>query len=503
MLAQLATFAWDAPSVDLHALAPEIVVTATLVILLVVDAFTGDDQRWAASSIAGIGLLVALIPVATLAYDGVERILFGGAYVVDDFALVLKALFLLSAYVVVLLSTNYIAEGDYWEGEYYEMILASVLGMMVMASARDLISIFVALELLSIPAYMMAAWRKRDVKSDEAGLKYYLMGVFASAVMLYGMSVLYGYTGSTLLADIAPRIGELATSTPLVTLGIVFVVIGFAFKVSAVPFHTWAPDTYEGAPTPVTAFLAVASKAAGFVALLTLLFVGFWPRHDVWQPLLWVLSAATMFVGNFIALRQTNVVRMLAYSGIAQAGYILAPLAVAGASPEAASQALHSVVIYLVIYAAMNLGAFAVVLAVARKTRSAEISTYGGLFSYAPGLTVCMSIFMFSLAGIPPAAGWFAKLGIFQALASAGTTSGYVLAVLVALNSVIAFAYYGRLMRVMWMDDAPDGDVSPIKVPWSLTAALAITVAVTLVAGVLPGLVTHFTDPITLLAVGS
>jgi len=503
LLAQLATFAWDAPSVDLHALAPEIVVTATLVILLVVDAFTGDDQRWAASSIAGIGLLVALIPVATLAYDGVERILFGGAYVVDDFALVLKALFLLSAYVVVLLSTNYIAEGDYWEGEYYEMILASVLGMMVMASARDLISIFVALELLSIPAYMMAAWRKRDVKSDEAGLKYYLMGVFASAVMLYGMSVLYGYTGSTLLADIAPRIGELATSTPLVTLGIVFVVIGFAFKVSAVPFHTWAPDTYEGAPTPVTAFLAVASKAAGFVALLTLLFVGFWPRHDVWQPLLWVLSAATMFVGNFIALRQTNVVRMLAYSGIAQAGYILAPLAVAGASPEAASQALHSVVIYLVIYAAMNLGAFAVVLAVARKTRSAEISTYGGLFSYAPGLTVCMSIFMFSLAGIPPAAGWFAKLGIFQALASAGTTSGYVLAVLVALNSVIAFAYYGRLMRVMWMDDAPDGDVSPIKVPWSLTAALAITVAVTLVAGVLPGLVTHFTDPITLLAVGS
>lgn len=502
MLAQLVTLAWDAPKVDFHAFAPEIIVAATLVILLVVDAFTGDDQRWAASSLTGIGLLVALIPIATLAYDATDRVLFGGGYVVDDYALILKGLFLLSAYVVVLLSTNYIAEGDYWEGEYYQMILASVLGMMVMASARDLVSMFVALELLSIPAYMMAAWRKRDLRSDEAGLKYYLMGVFASAVMLYGMSVIYGYSGTTLLAEIAPKLGELATSTPLVTLGIVFVLLGFAFKVSAVPFHTWAPDTYEGAPTPVTAFLAVASKAAGFVALMTLLFVGFWGRHDVWEPLMWVLAALTMFVGNFIALRQTNVVRMLAYSGIAQAGYMLAPLAVAGSSPEAASQALHSIVIYLVIYAAMNLGAFAVVIAVARKTRSAELDSFGGLFTYAPGLTVAMSIFLFSLAGIPPAAGWFAKIGIFQALASAGTASGYILAVVVAINSVIAFAYYGRLLRVMWMEDAPDGDTTPIRVPASLTAALVLTVGVTLVFGILPGVVTHFTDPINLLAFG-
>ncbi len=502
MLAHLASFAWDAPSVDLHALAPEIVVAATLVVVLVIDAFTGEEQRWAASSVAGIGLLVALVPVATLAYDGATRVMFGGGYVVDDYALVLKALFLLSGYVVVLLSTNYIAEGDYWEGEYYQLLLASVLGMMVMASARDLISIFVALELLSIPAYMLAAWRKRDLKSDEAGVKYYLMGVFASAVMLYGMSVIYGYTGSTLLAEIAPRIGELVTSEPIITLGIVFVLIGFGFKVSAVPFHTWAPDTYEGAPTPVTAFLAVASKAAGFVALLNLIYVGFWGRHDVYEPLMWVLAALTMTIGNLIALRQTNVVRMLAYSGIAQAGYILAPLAIAGSSPEAADQALHSIVVYLLIYAAMNLGAFAVVMAVARKTRSAEIDTFGGLFSYAPGLTVAMSLFLFSLAGVPPAAGWFAKIGIFQALASAGDTSGYVLAVVVAVNSVIAFAYYGRLMRVMWMDDVPDGDTTPIRVPTSITAALVITAAVTLVIGVVPGVLTHFTDPINLLALG-
>jgi NADH-quinone oxidoreductase subunit N len=498
LLAQLLTFAWSAPSLDYHALAPEIIVAATIVVLILLDAFTGERSRWASSSVAGIGLLLALIPIATLAYDGFDRVMFGGGFVVDTYALVLQALFVVAGYVVILLSTNYIAEGDYHEGEYYTLLLSSVLGMMVMASARDLISIFIALELVSIPAYMLAAWRKRDQKSNEAGLKYYLMGVFASAILLYGMSLIFGITGSTLLVVIGAELGSYVSSQPIITLGIAFVLIGFAFKVSAVPFHQWAPDTYEGAPTPVTSFLAVASKAAGFVAILNVLFIGFYGRHDVWEPLMWALAALSMTVGNLIALRQTNVVRMLAYSGIAQAGYILAPLAVAGATLGTGGEALRSIVVYLLIYAGMNLGAFAVVLAVARKTRSAEIKSFGGLFSYAPVLTVCMTIFLFSLAGIPPAAGWFAKLSIFSSLASAGTTAGYVLAVIVGLNSVIAFGYYGRLIRVMWMDEAPDGDRTPIKVPASLSFALIITVAVTLVWGVFPGALTHFTDQVTL-----
>ena len=498
MLAQLLTFAWTAPSLDYHALAPEIIVAATIVVLILVDVFTGERSRWASSSIAGIGLLLALIPIATLAYDGVDRVMFGGGFVVDNYALVLQALFVVAGYVVILLSTNYIAEGDYHEGEYYTLLLSSVLGMMVMASARDLISIFIALELVSIPAYMLAAWRKRDQNSNEAGLKYYLMGVFASAILLYGMSLIFGITGSTLLVDIGADLGSYVSSQPIITLGIAFVLIGFAFKVSAVPFHQWAPDTYEGAPTPVTSFLAVASKAAGFVAILNVLFIGFYGRHDVWEPLMWALAALSMTVGNLIALRQTNVVRMLAYSGIAQAGYILAPLAVAGATLGTGGEALRSIVVYLLIYAGMNLGAFAVVLAVARKTRSGEIKSFGGLFSYAPTITVCMTIFLFSLAGIPPAAGWFAKLSIFSSLASAGTASGYVLAVIVGLNSVIAFGYYGRFIRVMWMDEAPDGDRTPIKVPASLSFALIITVAVTLVWGVFPGALTHFTDQVTL-----
>jgi NADH-quinone oxidoreductase subunit N len=401
---------------------------------------------------------------------------------------------------VVLLATNYIAEGDYWESEFYALVLSSVLGMVVMCSARDLLSIFVALELLSIPAYLLATWRKRDLKSNEAGIKYYLMGVFASAIMIYGMSLVFGAAGSTLLTDVAAAIGgEEPRAT--VVIGILFTIVGFAFKISAFPFHAWAPDTYEGAPTPVTAFLAVASKAAGFVAILQLVYVGFGTRDDVIEPLMWILAAGSMTAGNLMALRQTNIVRLMAYSGIAQAGYMLAPLAVFGAGAETADKGLQSIVGYLLIYAAMNLGAFGVILAVARKTRSAEISSYKGLFQYAPGLTVAMTIFLVSLAGIPPVGGWFAKLQILSALISADNASGVVMGVVVGVNSVIAFYYYGSIARAMWADDVPDGDRTPVRVPPALISAIAITVIVTIAFGVLPQAVGHFTDS-GLLAIG-
>ena len=330
LVAQAAQAPFDRPAVDWHALAPEIVIVAAAVVVILVDVIKLEEARRYMAALTGLGFLAACVPLVTLAVDGTTRELFGGAYVVDRTSLLLKALFLLSGYVIVLLSSNFIAEGDYWESEYYLMLLSAVIGMVVMCSAGDFVTIFVALELLSLPAYLLATWNKRDGKSNEAGLKYYLMGVFASALMLYGMSLVFGVAGTTILADIAPIIGDPESSTPVITLGIVFVIIGFGFKVSAVPFHTWAPDTYEGAPTPVTAFLAVASKSAGFVALLQLILLGFIERPDVVEPLMWVLSAASMTVGNLIALRQTNVVRMLAYSGVAQAGFMLAPLAVIG-----------------------------------------------------------------------------------------------------------------------------------------------------------------------------
>src|SRR5918994_7124947 len=260
---------WVSPTIDWHALAPEIILVLGINLVLLIDLSLEDSQKWAIATVTGFVTLAAFIPIVTLAVVGDDsRSMFDGRYVVDDYALILKALFLLTTYVVILMSQNELEEGGYYQGEFYVLMLCSVLGMVMMTSSRDLVSVFIALELLSIPAYMMAAWRKRDRKSNEAGVKYYLLGVFASGVLLYGMSYLYGTTGTTKLSEIAAALdGDNLLSMQVIA--VVFVIVGFGFKVSAVPFHTWAPDTYQGAPTPVTAFLSVASKAAGFVALLS------------------------------------------------------------------------------------------------------------------------------------------------------------------------------------------------------------------------------------------
>jgi len=530
------------PELDWHALAPELTLLGVGAFLTLLDIFLAERGRVITSALAGLGFLAVMIPILTLASAGVAsepRVMFDGGYVVDGYSLVLKALFVMAGYVVVLMSTNYFAEGDYWESEFYGLLASSLLGMLVMTSARDLITIFIALELLSIPAYLMATWRKRDLKSNESGLKYYLVGVVASAILLYGMSLLFGVSGSTLLEDIAfsDALGSFSDSPAMVSLGVVFIVAGLAFKVSAFPFHTWAPDTYEGAPTPVTAFLSVASKAAGFVALMNLVFVGFWGRSDVYEPTFWFLAAASMTAGNFMALRQTNIVRLMAYSGVAQAGFLLAPLAVAGDSLDVADEALSAIVAYLVIYGAMNLGVFAVIIAVARYTRTGDVESYNGLFRTAPAMAVLMTVFMASLAGVPPAGGWYAKFSIFKALVSPGTASGYILAAVAAVNAVVAVGYYGKIVARMWFEQpwqpeaeedaagsafsspatadaaatASDSDprglvsvssaaqlVAPerklMSLPAGLVLALGITLIATLLFGIVPGTLTHFTD---------
>ena len=483
---------WTAPAIDWHAIAPELILVIGINVVLFIDLNIAETKKWMIATLTGVIFLAAFIPVVTLGLelDGVPREMFDGRYVIDEYALILKALFLLVGYVVVLMSQNELEEGGYYQGEFYVLMLCSVLGMVMMASARDLISIFVALELLSIPAYMMAAWRKRSSVSNEAGVKYYLLGVFASAIMLFGMSYLYGTTATTKLTEIGAALTD-GDLLGLEVVGVVFVIVGFAFKVSAVPFHNWAPDTYEGAPTPVTAFLSVASKAAGFVALMTLIFVAFPNASDVYGPLIWVMAALTMTVGNVLALRQTNIVRMLAYSSVSQGGFILMPLAYAG-DPNAGGAALNAVVVYLLVYALMNLGAFAVVIAVSRKTNSGEISSFGGLFSYAPGMAVALTVFMASLAGIPPLGGWFAKFNAFKAVLDASTTSAYVLACIAAVNTVISAAYYFKVLRTVWVDDVPDGNTAPINPPSPIVAALAITVIGTIAVGVYPRLVAGF-----------
>ncbi|HEV3452195.1 MAG TPA: NADH-quinone oxidoreductase subunit N [Acidimicrobiia bacterium] len=469
------------PHVDFHALAPEIVLTATIIVVLVVDLFTDDPKLPA--QISSFGILGSLIPVLTLAVDGGTRSLFGGAFVVDAYSLVLTGFFLVAGYVTLLVSFDYIGEGDYYQGEYYVLLLTSVLGMVAITSARDLVSLFVALETLTIPTFVLAAWRKHDTRSNEAGIKYFLIGVLSSAVMLYGMSIIFGLANSTVLIDIH-RYASGSTPT-LFAVAVFLTLVGFAFKVSAVPFHFWAPDTYEGAPTPVTAFLSVASKAGGFVALLTIVRFGFFPSGDSWQPALWVLAAASMTLGNLAALRQTNVVRMLAYSSVAQGGFILVPLAVAG--DVHGNSAWQAVIIYILIYGAMNLGAFAAVIAAARRTRSAEIPSYAGLGRTSPAVAVMFTLFLFSLAGVPPLAGWFAKFVMFRAVFDANTTAAVVLGVIAAVNSVIAFFYYAGVARRFWFEEPSDG-VAPAtaRVPVGLGAAMALMTAVILVVGVYP-----------------
>ncbi len=494
--------AFQAPNLDYTALGPEIILTATLVVAILVDLALEERSKVWVTRLTGLGILLSTLPIFYMASEGItgqSRVMFAGAYVTDTFALVLKALLLVSGFVVFLLSFDYISEGDYYEGEFAYLVLSSLLGMVVMASARDLVTIFVALELLSIPGYLLAGWRKRDSKSNEASLKYYLLGVLASSLMLYGMSLIYGFTGSLVLSDIGPKLAGEAGDKPIVAVAIFLVIVGFAFKISAVPFHLWAPDTYEGAPTPVTAFLSVASKTAGFIALLELVFVGFLGRDDVTRPIFWVLAALTMTIGNLTALRQSNVVRLLAYSSVAQAGFILVPFAVA--DPDRAQEYVASTIVYLLLYAGMNLGAFAVVIAVARRTRSGTIASYRGLFTYAPGLATIFSVFLLSLAGIPPLAGWYAKFAVIRVLFIESSTWGAVLGVVVAVNTAIAAAYYLSLIREMFFRPVEEGvDTRPVTIPAPLVTALGITVTATVVLGFFPGVVAKLGDLSTLFA---
>ena len=407
-------------------------------------------------------LLGAFIPLVTLAVIGDDgaRSLFDGRYVVDDFSLILKALFLLAAYVVVLMSQTELEEGGYYQGEFYVLLLCSVLGMVMMTSSRDLVSIFIALELLSIPAYMLAAWRKRDPKSNEAGVKYYLLGVFASAVLLYGMSLLYGATGSTLLTDIGAAVAD-GDLIGLEVVAVAFVIAGFALQGvgGAVP-HVGARHVRGRADAGHR--VPVGGVEGGRVRRPD-------PRHLHRLP----RGRRRVRPADLGARRADDDGRQRARPAPdehraharlleRQPGRLHPHAAGVRRQPRRrASRRCKAVVVYLLIYGFTNLGAFAVVIAVSRKTRSGEISSFGGLITYAPGLAVLMTIFLASLAGIPPLGGWIAKFNAFKAVLDAGTDAAYALAVIGAVNTAIAAAYYLRVMREMWMNDVPDGDHTP------------------------------------------
>ncbi len=475
------------PSVNWHALAPELVLAGAACLVLVADLFVPRGAKWVAMPLSAAGIIGTLAAVVSL--SGVETTTLGGTFEIDTFALLFKGLFCVIGLIILAISFHYFRAGHPYQGEYYFLMLSSLLGGVVMASARDLVSLFIAIELISIPAIIMTALRKGDARSNEAALKFFLFSVMSSAVMLYGMSLVYGATGATKLDAIRSSIGR-SGDDPIIVLSVFFVVVGFAFKISAVPFHFWAPDTYEGAPSPVAAFLSTASKIGGFVGLLVLMFQAFPDVADNWRPAFAVLAALTMTVGNLIALRQQHIIRLLAYSGIAQSGYVLVAFALIDpSSPQTNRQAFASALIYLAIYAIMDLGAFAAAVAFARKGGTYFISDYSGLWQRSPALAVMLAAFLISLAGAPPMAGAWAKLFVFLAAINAEV---YWLAVVMGLNAVIAAFYYLAVVKRMFFE-APEIR-EPVEVPYLMRAAMGLAALVLFAAFIYPPLISDLAD---------
>jgi NADH-quinone oxidoreductase subunit N len=487
-------------AIDFVAILPEIALTVTALAVLGVDLMLRGDAKQLLNPLAAFGTLVAI--GFTVYLWGQDRVTFNDTFVVNDYAVVFKLLFLGSLLAILGISWRFFAEGRYFQGEYYFLLLTAFVGMLLMPSARDLLLLFVALETVSIPAFVMAGLRKRDLYSSEAALKFFLIGVLSVALMLFGMSMIYGFTGSTHVAAIAEALAGDVGSQPLLLASVMLVIVGFGFKISAVPFHFWAPDTYAGSPMPVAAMLAVASKAAGFAGLIAVTFIAFEPVADVWAPVLGVLAILTMTTGNLIAMQQRDIIRLLAYSSVAQAGYMLIPFGIAQAGQTAVNDAaIQGVLFYLIAYAVMNIGAFGVAIAINRRTGLRSISDYAGLATSRPFLAGAMAVFLISLGGAPPTVGLLAKLYVLRAVAVDITTFGVVLASFLVINSVIAFFYYLKVIRTMYFDAAPAA-APRLQPGFSNTVVVGALAVGTVVLGVVPGLVARFTDLTNILASG-
>jgi len=458
-------------------------VFAIVVILL--DLFINQKRALVIVSLSG---LVIAGGVSVAMWGGNFPAIFNNMLAVDNFALFFKLLFLGIAFLVILASIDYVSKFARFQGEYYALVLLSTLGMMLMAATADLISIYISLELTSISLYALVGFLK-DKKSTEASLKYLLLGAVASAVLLYGMALIFGFTGKTQLGEIAQVIQAMPMpallASPALILGIVLLIAGFGFKIAAVPFQMWVPDVYEGAPTPITAYLSVASKAAGFAIILRVFFSAF--GLPEWLSLNWgiifaILAAVGMTLGNIVAIPQTNIKRMLGYSSIAQAGYLLVGLATMGFSPVADILGRSSILFFLAAYALTNMGAFIAIIAISNKLNSDLIEDYSGMGKRAPLLALALTLCLISLIGIPPAAGFMAKFYIFSAAVQHNLLWLVIIAV---LNSVISAYYYLRVVKVMWLGEA----ASKEKVPSSgaLRLALSLSCLGVLLLGIIPG----------------
>jgi NADH-quinone oxidoreductase subunit N len=460
-----------------------------MVILL--DLFLKHKGWLVVVSIAGIVIATGF----TIAMWGSSQALFNNMLAVDNFALFFKLLFLAIAVLVILASVDYVSKFSHFQGEYYALVLLSALGMTLMAATAELISIYIALELTSISLYVLVGFLK-DPKSTEASLKYLLLGAVASAVLLFGMALVFGFTGKTQLGEIAQAIQSLSLSgvlaSPGLILGMVLIIAGFGFKIAAVPFHMWVPDVYEGAPTPITAYLSVGSKAAGFAVILRVFYSAFglpsWLSLD-WGLIFAVLSAIGMTLGNIIAIPQTNIKRMLGYSSIAQAGYLMVGLTTMGLSPAADILGRSGLLFFLASYALTNLGAFTAIIAISGKLDSDLIGDYSGMGRRAPLLALALTLCLISLIGIPPAAGFMAKFYIFSGAVQHGLLWLVVIAV---INSVISAYYYLRVVKVMWLGEPASAERVPSS--GALRLALALSCLGVLLLGIIPGYIMRLAE---------
>jgi NADH-quinone oxidoreductase subunit N len=466
------------PPVSLKIIAPQLIVALSAIVVLVVDLVLPRDRKSALAYLSLLGL--ALSFVASILLWGQEGLAFADMAVLDALSLFFGFIFLIVTAIVVLLSLNYIVQQGINYGEYYALLLFATSGMMLVAASANLITLFLGLELLSLSLYILTGFARRRPASGEAALKYFLLGAFASGFLLYGIALTYGATGTTDLAQIADFLQRAGSSTdPMLLIGAGLLLIGLGFKVAMVPFHMWVPDVYEGAPTSVTAFMSVGTKAAGFAALLRLLFLALPALQSYWTLALAVLSVLTMTTGNVIAIAQTNIKRMLAYSGIAHAGYLLVALA------SASQRGAASILFYLLVYAAINLGAFGIVIALGQREEEGgeylNLTDYAGLGFRRPALAATFAIFLLSLGGIPPTAGFAGKFYIFSAAVEANLIP---LAIIGILNSVLSLFFYLRVIRIMYADE-PSRQFGYLPLP----TIMALTVAAlgTLLLGLFPG----------------
>ena len=474
---------------DLVTLLPELILVVLVLTIITVDLFLSRANKWLLTPLTVAGLILA--GAACVVVWDTNDTVYSGFYVVDDLSVFFKAATIVIGIISALFAPSYLMARRIPLGEFHMILVSALIGMCVLASSSDLITLFIGLELMTMPSYLLTGLHKTDRYSNEGGLKYFLLGSFASAIVLFGISWLYGLTGTTNIAEISAALEGQMSGALLVAIG--FLLVGGTFKIAAVPFHYWTPDAYQGAPTPITGFLSVGPKLGAFALLIRVFAEALAPLRADWLGIFLVLTVLTMTVGNVVALVQVNVKRMLAYSSIAHTGYIMVGLAAYANAPnaEAAAQGISSVLFYVLGYAVMNIAAFAVVAMLQRDTRRfGGLNSFAGLASRSPARAAAMGVLMLSLTGIPPTVGFFAKLYVLLAAVDAGLAW---LAVILVLNAAMAAFYYLRVIVYMYMRD-PEPDPAPIDTSPFGSLALALSVAGVVVLGLFPDAILNLVE---------